>query len=84
MADTRERVIAVIAGTLKLDQAEVDNLRLEAGYQRLAKWTSSRHAEIIVALEDEFGIEVDERAIARLSNVDAICAYLAEKAPPAG
>lgn len=84
MNDTRERVIALIAGILKLDEAEVRNLRLETGYQRLAKWTSSRHAEIIVALEDEFGIEVEERAIARLNQVDAICRYIDETTPAAG
>lgn len=78
MADARERIIALITRILKLDEAEVENLRKDAGYQRLSKWTSSRHAEIIVALEDEFDVEVEERAIAKLNNVDVICKYVSE------
>lgn len=84
MADSRERIIAIITGILKLDAAEVENLRKDAGYQRLSKWTSSHHAEIIVALEDEFGIEIEERAIAKLNNVDGINKYVIDSGPAAG
>ena len=66
----------VIAETLELTGAETDNLKQEAGYKRLRKWNSSRHAEIIVAIEDEFGIEIDERSIPRLNNVAKIVEYV--------
>ena len=69
---TKDRVVRTIAGVLSLDESEIDNLRTEAGYKRLKKWTSARHAEIIVALEDEFDIEIDDRAIAKLNDVRKI------------
>jgi len=74
--DTRETVIRTIAAVLRLDHDEIANLRQESGYKRTKGWTSARHAEIIVAIEDAFGIEVDERSIPRLSDVDKIVAYL--------
>ena len=59
MNDARERVVATISRVLKLSDAEIANLRLDAGYKSIARWTSARHAEIIVALEDEFGVEIE-------------------------
>jgi acyl carrier protein len=76
VSDTTERVIQVIHGVLKLTDAELQNLRTLAGYKQLRKWTSARHAEIMVALEDEFGLEIEERAIARLNDVAKIVAYI--------
>ena len=76
---TKDRVVRTIAGVLSLDESEIDNLRTEAGYKRLKKWTSARHAEIIVALEDEFDIEIDDRAIAKLNDVRKIVDYVDAK-----
>lgn len=76
---TKDRVVRTIAGVLGLDEAEIDNLRTEVGYKRLKKWTSARHAEIIVALEDEFGIEIDDGAIAKLNDVRKIVDYVDAK-----
>jgi acyl carrier protein len=76
--ETKDTVIRLIAEVLRLNDGEIDNLRQEVGYKRLKRWTSSRHVEIIVAVEDEFDIEVDERAIPRLNNVAKIVAYVEE------
>jgi acyl carrier protein len=76
LSETKETVIGLIAGVLKLDEGEVANLRQEVGYKRLKKWTSTRHVEIIVAIEDAFGIEVDERSIPKLNDVEKIVAYV--------
>jgi acyl carrier protein len=74
--NTKERVVQTIAGVLKLDEREVENLRKEIGYKRLKKWTSARHAEIMVAIEDDFDIEIEDRALAKLSNVRRIVDYV--------
>ncbi len=79
MNDIRERVIRTICTVLKLDEVEERNLRTDVGYKMIAKWTSARHAEIIVAIEDEFGIEIEERAIPRMSDVAKIVAYVQTK-----
>jgi acyl carrier protein len=76
MSNVKDRVIDIISRTLKLDDRERAMLSQESGYEQLRKWTSARHAEIIVALEDDFGIEIDGRDIARLNDVAKIVAYL--------
>jgi acyl carrier protein len=78
-AAIRERVIRVITGVLSLDESEIANLLTLSGYKKLKKWTSARHAEIIVAVEDEFGIEVDERSIPKLVDVAQITAYVRQR-----
>ena len=76
MNDTKQRVIAIITDVLELDDREVENLLKETGYERMRKWDSMRHVEIIVALEDEFGVVIEERAIPKLGDVARIVAYL--------
>lgn len=76
MDETKERVIRVIADTLTLDEDDVSVLRDDVGYKQLRKWNSARHAEIIVAIEDEFDIEIDERSIAKLNDVAKFVEYL--------
>jgi acyl carrier protein len=79
LAEIQERVIQVVSQVLRLDAGEVANLRTLSGYKKLVKWTSARHAEIIVAVEDEFAIEVEERAIPRLIDVASIAAYVHQR-----
>lgn len=76
MNPVKERVLAIIRRVLKLNDREQAMLCQETGYEQLSKWTSARHAEIVVALEDEFGIEIDGRDISRLNDVSKIMAYL--------
>jgi acyl carrier protein len=79
MNDIKDRVIDIITQILKLDDRERAMLAKETGYEQLRKWTSARHAEIIVALEDEFRIEIDGRDMARLNDVSEIMAYIQSK-----
>ncbi len=80
--DIRETVIQTIASVLRLDDAELAVLRMETGYKHLKKWTSARHAEIMVAIEDAFHIEIDERSIPRLNDVAKIVAYVERAGGP--
>lgn len=74
--DIKERIVRTITEVLELTPDEQENLRTEVGYKMLKKWTSARHAEIIVALEDEFDLEIDELSIPGLNNVAKIIAYI--------
>ena len=74
--EVSHRIIQAIAETLDLDDAERQILSDKVGYKRLKKWTSARHAEIMVAIEDEFDIEIAAEEIARLSDVAKIEAYV--------
>ncbi len=76
MKNTADRVIGVIANALQLDEAEIVILKDTSGYKKLRKWTSARHAEIMVALEDEFGLTIDETSIPRLVDVSRIVDYI--------
>ena len=79
MSDTKDRVVKVIADTLKLTDEDIDVLKLDVGYKQIKKWNSARHAEVIVAIEDEFDLEIDERSIAKLNDVPKIVEYLSTK-----
>lgn len=76
MNDLATRVRQIITAVLKLDAAEQANLAQEVGYKQLRKWTSAKHAEIMVAIEDAFELEIDGRDLARLNDVAKIVAYL--------
>ena len=82
MNDLAATVREIITQVLRLDPAEQANLAQHVGYKQLRKWTSAKHAEIIVALEDEFHLEVDGKDIARLNDVAKIVAYLESRASP--
>ncbi len=75
----KERVVRAIAAVLRLTPDEEANLRLEKGYKTLKKWTSARHAEIVVAVEDEFEIEIDEISIPKLNSVVKFVQYIQSK-----
>lgn len=75
MSNVKDRVVDIIAEVLSLDAEGRAVLNDDTGNLELGSWTSARHAEIIVALEDEFDREVEERMIARLSDVPKIVDY---------
>jgi len=70
------RIIRVVGDTLGLNDEERSILADVVGYKRLKKWTSARHAEVIVAIEDEFDIEIAAKDIARLSDIAKVDAYI--------
>jgi acyl carrier protein len=44
----------------------------------LPQWDSMGHMEVMMVLENRFGIEINAETIAALTSVPAICAYLQE------
>jgi len=76
--DVKEKVVRAIKDVLSLDVQEVEILRDESYSGGLTKWTSATHAEIIVAVEDAFDIEINEMRIPGLNSVARIIAYIQE------
>lgn len=71
-----ERVIAVLADKLSKDEAEINassNIKEDLGADSLDM------VEVIMGLEDEFGIEISDEDAAKISTVGEIVAYLEEK-----
>lgn len=71
MADpaTRARVIDAVALVLGIDAPPGRSLSRDT----TPEWDSLRHIEIMLAIEDEFGISLGEDEFAALNSVDAIC-----------
>ncbi|HPS52538.1 MAG TPA: acyl carrier protein [Phycisphaerae bacterium] len=74
--EIKDKVVRAITDVLSLDSQEEEILRDENYSGGLTKWTSATHAEIIVAVEDAFDIEIDEMRIPGLNNVARIIEYI--------
>ncbi len=81
MSKNKERIVEIIREVLELQDDEVANLRNEDDYEPIARWDSIRHVQIMVALEDEFDIEIEDRAIPKLNNLAKIAAYIDQRKP---
>ena len=71
-----ERVIAVLADKLSKEESEIkasSNIKDDLGADSLDM------VEVIMGLEDEFGIEISDEDAAKISTVGEIVAYLEEK-----
>lgn len=79
--EVKEKVVRAIKNVLSLDAQEEEILRDENYSGGLTKWTSATHAEIIVAVEDEFDIEISDMRIPGLNSLAKIVAYVQENLP---
>lgn len=66
MSDVRERVIEVVARTLKIDPARVVD---DASFVEDLGAESIQSVELVAAFEEEFDIEMDEEASLAVKNV---------------
>lgn len=68
------RIREIVAEVIGVSQAEVGE---DASPATLPSWDSLRHMNLIVALEDAFGVQFDDDALGRLGSVSAIAGELA-------
>ena len=66
MSDVRERIVDVVARTLKVDRARVVD---EARFVEDLGAESIQSVELVAAFEEEFDIEMDEEAALAVKNV---------------
>lgn len=73
---TFERLQQTIATTLKLSP---DKVSMSSRDEDLPAWDSLGQVNLIMALEQEFGVYVEVEDFGNLNNVPAILAYLEEQ-----
>jgi citrate synthase len=71
-----EGVRALIGEALTLP---ADRVTDGLSFGDVSEWDSLGHMNLLMALEERYGIPLDEDMIARLVSVQAICAYLEER-----
>jgi acyl carrier protein len=68
-----EKTCSLIASALQVDASEITP---ETAFGDLPQWDSMGHMEVMLALESEFGLEIDADTISNLTSVPAIVAHL--------
>ncbi len=71
-----ESIVQLVGGVLELKPAAYSVLRDIEGAHSIPQWTSLKHVEMIIALEDRFDLEVPEEAIMTLTNIPTIVKFL--------
>ena len=71
-----ERVRTLLAEALQVQSEEISP---QLAFGDLPQWDSMGHMEVIMRLEESFGIEVNADTIAGLTSVPVICSYLEEQ-----
>jgi acyl carrier protein len=71
-----EQVQSLLADALQVRPQEVTP---ELAFGDLPQWDSMGHMEVMMRLEEAFGIEITAETIAALTSVPAICAYLGDR-----
>jgi len=62
-------ILAVISRVL---QVPLDELSLDTNQDALSRWDSLRHVQLILALEDEFGVSVPIEQLGDLVTIRAV------------
>ncbi len=75
LKELSERVQTLLVEALQVPPEVVTP---DLSFGDLPQWDSMGHMDVIMRLEEEFGLEVNPDTIAELINVPAIFAYLAE------
>ena len=63
----------VLASALRLPLERIDD---SIGYQLIPQWDSANHVALIGALEDAYGITIDDDEIPDLTSASAIRTYV--------
>ena len=71
-----ERVQALLAEAI---QVPPDLVTPDLAFGDLPQWDSLGHMEVMMRLEDQFGIEISADTIAELISIPEICTYLQEQ-----
>jgi len=70
-----EQVRDLLAGAL---QVPAEAVSPDLSFGDLPQWDSMGHMEVMMQLEERFGVEVSADTIAALTSLPAICNYLKE------
>ncbi|MCI0519650.1 MAG: acyl carrier protein [Chloroflexi bacterium] len=70
-----ERIQTLIAEALQIPP---ETTSPDLTFGDLPQWDSMGHMEVMLLLEERFGVEINADTIAALTSVPLICAYLQE------
>ena len=70
-----ERVQVLLAEAFQLP---VDAVPVDLAFGGLSQWDSMGHMEVMLRLEQEYGIEINTETIGALTDIPSICTYLKE------
>jgi acyl carrier protein len=73
----RHRIVAVVGRIFKLP---ADVVARGVSPESVAGWDSERHVQLVVALEDEFGIMFEAEEVPELTSLEQIEAIVARRA----
>jgi len=74
----KQRVLRIASDVLG---EPIDRLNGDSSPDSVESWDSLNHMNLVLALEEEFGIQFTDDQIMQLLSVDAITAALAELVP---
>jgi acyl carrier protein len=75
-----ERVRGIAADVLKLPPNQITP---QSSPETIEAWDSVQHLNLVLALEQEFGVQFEPEEIDQMSNVDRILSVLESKLSPA-
>lgn len=68
-----QQVQAVLAEAI---QTPIENITPDLAFGDLPEWDSLGHMEVMMLLEERFGVEINADTIAALISIPEICAHL--------
>ena len=71
-----ERVVELIREQLNMQDVEI---RMETSFEKDLEVDSLDLFELVMALEEEYGVEIPSEDLERLTTVEAVIEYLKEK-----
>ncbi|MGW8249992.1 MAG: acyl carrier protein [Anaerolineales bacterium] len=69
------RVQQALSAALRVSPEQIPP---ELAFGDLPQWDSMGHMEVMMALEEHFGVEINADTIAHLTSIPAICGYIQE------
>lgn len=61
---------------VELFHIQPGDLNMESQFGELPQWDSMGHMDLMVALEDRYGIEISAETISQLTSIPAIMAHI--------
>jgi acyl carrier protein len=60
-------------------QLPLEEIKSDLAFGDLPQWDSMGHMDIMIGLEDRFGVEINAETISKLTSLSEICSYLEER-----
>ena len=67
---------SIMSAVLKLDEQLID---ISTSMDTVKSWDSLKHMNLIIALEREFGVDLEDDEVELMVNYEIICSILTEK-----